>query len=48
MKSIILILLLFLCSSCAILDKLDFPDDVHERIENQDNTNMSNDNNFPI
>lgn len=47
-KILIILILILITTSCSILDKLDFPDEVHERIENQGNTNMSNDSNFPV
>lgn len=34
---ILIILCALLCSSCSILEKLDYPDEVHERINNQEN-----------
>ena len=46
MKKIIYLLLFLSCSSCAVLDKLDFPDNVHEEIENQGKTRMSKSDKF--
>lgn len=46
MKWVVYVVLILSLSSCKVLEKLDFPDDVHEKIENQGPTVMSNDINF--